>query len=88
MRRQHAWHVPKSTYRCDTKKTSEKERGKREKLREISVNKGRRNVTERRKIFPLSDEKITILPNRQLFMLNPLRTIGIFSLPTVILSRS
>ena len=43
--------------------------------------------TARRK-FPLTDKKITILPNRQLFMLSPLRTIGIFSLPTVILSRS
>ena len=63
----------------------ERERGGGE-IASISIIKGA-EVTERRK-FPLSKEKITILPNRQLFMLNPLRTIGIFSLPTVIVSRS
>ena len=64
----------------------ERERGGGGEIASISIIKGA-EVTERRK-FPLSKEKITILPNRQLFMLNPLRTIGIFSLPTVIVSRS
>ena len=71
--------------RNQRKRERERERGGGE-IASISIIKGA-EVTERRK-FPLSKEKITILPNRQLFMLNPLRTIGIFSLPTVIVSRS
>ena len=72
--------------RNQRKREREREREGGGEIASISIIKGA-EVTERRK-FPLSKEKITILPNRQLFMLNPLRTIGIFSLPTVIVSRS
>lgn len=69
-----------------TRKISRNQREREGETASISIIKGG-EITERHE-FPLSEEKITILPNRQLFMLNPLRTIGIFSLPTVILSRS
>lgn len=64
-----------------------RENKKKEERNCVNLGTPWKKKKERRK-FPLGDEKITILPNRQLIMLNPLRTIGIFSLPTVILSRS
>lgn len=72
----------KSTYGCDTKHI---EKSGRNGENILVYNGEKINFSQRRK-FPLSYEKITILPNRQLFMLNPLRTIGIFSLPIIILS--
>ena len=77
--------ISRNQRKRERERERERERGGGE-IASISIIKGA-EVTERRK-FPLSKEKITILPNRQLFMLNPLRTIGIFSLPTVIVSRS
>lgn len=82
LRGKHAWHVPKvlmdATHRDISRNLGE---GNGENIGYI--NGGKINFSQRRK-FPLSYEKITILPNRQLFMLNPLRTIGIFSLPIII----